>query len=123
MHVRQHERIGPAVRDAEARAEGMRQRVIHAHRGVGKCHRRDAGGVVHHAARLFVAGMLIGDRQVLEYQPDRLHGVGVGVGRSVDRNPGFQRVRQAVDAGIGGKPFGIDITNCGSTMATSGVSE
>ena len=60
--VRQHERVGPAVRHAEARAESMRQRVIHAHRRVGKRHRRDAGGIVHHAARLFVAGMLVGDR-------------------------------------------------------------
>ena len=55
MHVRQHERVGPAVRDAEPRAEGMRQRVIHAHRRVGKRQRRDAGGIVHHAARFFIA--------------------------------------------------------------------
>ncbi len=53
-HVRQHERIGPAVGHAEARSEGMRQRVIHAHRRIGKRHRSNARGVVHHAARLFI---------------------------------------------------------------------
>ena len=52
--MRQHERVGPAVRDAEARAEGMCQRVIDAYRDVGERDRRNAGGIVHHAARLFI---------------------------------------------------------------------
>ena len=60
---------------------------------------------MHHAARLFVVRMLVRDRQVLEHQPNRLHGVGVGVGRSVNRNASLERVRQAVDAGIGGQAF------------------
>ena len=59
----QHERVGPAVRHAEPRAKGMRQRVIHAHRGVGERNRRNAGGIVHHAARLFIVRVLISDGQ------------------------------------------------------------
>ena len=93
------------MRHAKARAEGMRQRVIHSHRRIGECHGRDAGCVVHHRARLFVARVFIGDRQVLERQPNRLHGVGVGIGRGVIGNRGFQRVRQTVDAGIGRQPL------------------
>ena len=101
--VRQHERIGPAVRHSEVCPEGMRQRVIHAHRRVGKRHRRNAGGIVHHGARLFIARMLISDGQVLERHPDRLHGVAICIGRSVTGNGSFQRMGQAVDAGIGRK--------------------
>ena len=79
-HVRQHEGDGPAVRDAEARAEGMSQRVTHAHRSVGKRQRRNAGGIVHHGACLFIVRVLISDGEVFEDQSNRLHGVGVGVG-------------------------------------------
>ena len=67
--------------------------------------RRDAGGIVHHGARLFIVGVLISDGQVLERHANGLHGIGVGVGRSVNRDSRFQRVGQTVDAGIGGQAF------------------
>ncbi len=61
---------------------------------------------MHHAARLFVVRMLIGYRQVFEYQPYCLHGVGVGVGRGKDRDRGLERVGQAINAGVGRQSLG-----------------
>ena len=76
--------------DAEARAKSMCQRMIYTHRRVSEGHSRNAGGVVHHASRLFIVGMLIGDGQVFEDQLDSLHGVGVGIGRGVSGDSSFQ---------------------------------
>ena len=104
-HVRQHERIGAAVGDAEASAEGVRQRMIDPDRRVRKCQRRDAGGVVHHAARLQILRLAVSDGQIAEHQADCLHRVRVGVWRSKNRNAGFERVGEAVDTGVGSQPF------------------
>jgi len=59
--MRQHERVGAAMSHAEARAEGVRQRVIHPYGCVGKRQRRKAGGIVHHTARLFILRVFKGD--------------------------------------------------------------
>ena len=50
-------------------------------------------------------GLLVAIGQIFEHQPDGLHRVGIGVGRGVNRNRRFQRVSQAIDAGVGGKAF------------------
>ncbi len=60
---------------------------------------------MHHGARLFVAGVCISDGQVLERQLHGLQGIGVGIGRSQNRDPRFQGVSQTVDTGVGGKAF------------------
>ena len=100
-HMRQHQGVRPPVGYMKARSECVCQGVIDAHGGIREGDRSDAGCVVHHAACLFIMRMLIRDRQVLEDQPYRLHRVRVGVGRSVNRHCSFERMRQAVDAGIG----------------------
>ena len=60
---------------------------------------------MHHATRLFVVGARKCGWQILEDQPNRLHGVGICVSRSVIRNSGLQSMSEAVNAGVCGEPL------------------
>jgi hypothetical protein len=82
--------------------------------------RRYAGGIVHHAARLFIAGALVSDWQVLEHQPNRLQRWS-RCRVTMNRDAGFSP-ESTVDTGIGGEPFRHD-GKLRSTIATSGLSE
>src|SRR5689334_4176730 len=87
------------------RASSSREDVVVLVGRIRRGQRRDGWRVVHHAARCFVARVFIGDRQILERQPDGLHGVGIRISRRVDRNAGFERVYQTVDPRIRRQAF------------------
>src|SRR5581483_3886230 len=81
----------------------MSKCVVNAHRRVRKRHGRDASRVVHHGSRLLMVWLLVGNGQVLESEPNCLHGIRVGIGRSKTRNCRLQSMSQAINPCVGGE--------------------
>ena len=101
--LREEERVGAAVRDAEARADGVGERVVDADERVGEGEPGDRRAVGHLRPRGQVVAVREGARQRVEDHPDGLQAQRVGVRRGEDRHVGLERVRQRVDAGVRGQ--------------------
>ena len=104
QHVREEERVGAPVRDAEARADRVGERVVDADERVGERQPGDRRGVGHLACarrgrrrRAKARGSASRIRWTACRQKR------VGVRRGEDRHVGLERVRQRVDAGVGGQ--------------------
>ena len=101
--VREEDPVGAAVRDAEARADRVGERVADADERVGERQPGERRRVAHRRARGEVRSVGAGARERVEDQVQRLHAERVGVGRGEDRDAGLERVRERVDAGVGGQ--------------------
>ena len=87
---------------AEARADRVGERVVDADERVGEREPGDRRRVRHGRARREVVAVGVGARQRVEDQVERLQAERVGVRRREDRHAGLERVRERVDAGVGG---------------------
>ena len=102
QHVRQEDPVCAAVRDAEARADRVGQRVADADEGVGEREAGDRGGVGHRGARLEVVavGKARGSASKIRLTACMQNASVYGEAK-ID-TAGLERVGQRVDAGVGG---------------------
>ena len=86
----------------KTRADRVRERVVETDERVRERETGDRRGVCHRGPRLDVGAVLVGPRQRLEDHVARLHAERVGERRGEDRDARLERVRQRVDARVGG---------------------